>query len=102
MKPVIPRAQADADIDEALAYTLDHAPAAVEGLLDAFERAFRHIGARPATGSPRYAHALDLPGLRSWVVTRHPYLVFYMEHETHIDVLRVLHQSRDIPAEFRD
>jgi toxin ParE1/3/4 len=39
-----------------------------------------------------------LPGLRFWPLKRYPYFVFYLERETHIDVWRVLHAERDIPA----
>jgi toxin ParE1/3/4 len=31
-------------------------------------------------------------------VKRHPYLVFSLERQDHIDVWRVLHAQRDIPA----
>jgi toxin ParE1/3/4 len=41
---------------------------------------------------------LDLPGLRSWPLTRYPHLVFYIERSDHIDVWRVLHGQRDIPV----
>ena len=36
--------------------------------------------------------------MRSWVVRGSPYLVFYVERETDIDVWRVRHAARDIPA----
>ncbi len=45
---------------------------------------------------------LDLPGLRCWPVKRYPYLVFYVERDDHIDVWRVLHGQRDIPAWLRE
>jgi len=57
-----------------------------------------HIARQPATGSPRYAHELDLPGLRCWPLRRYPYLVFYVELPRHVDVWRILHRRRDIPA----
>ncbi|MFN9678038.1 MAG: type II toxin-antitoxin system RelE/ParE family toxin, partial [Betaproteobacteria bacterium] len=60
------------------------------------------IGRRPATGSPRYAHELNLPDLRSWPLTRHHYLVFYVERSDHADVGRVLRRQRDIPAWMQD
>lgn len=98
-KPVIPRAQANRDVDEALDYYLSEAGEAVAlGFIDALERAYDHIGRHPATGSPRHAHELNLPGLRAWPLTRYPQLVFYVEHPEHIDVWRVLHGQRDIPA----
>ena len=55
-----------------------------------------------ATGSPRYAQELDLPGLRMWGLRRFPHLVFYMNLETHIDVWRVLHGERDLPGWLRE
>jgi toxin ParE1/3/4 len=42
---------------------------------------------------------LNLPGLRFWTLTRYPYLVFYVERDTHIDVWRVLQGQRDISEE---
>ncbi|MBS0292657.1 MAG: type II toxin-antitoxin system RelE/ParE family toxin [Proteobacteria bacterium] len=99
IKTVIPREQAHQDVDEAVAYYLTEAHEAVAlGFIDALERAYGHIARHPATGSPRYAHELNLPGLRAWSLTRYPYLVFYVEHPDHIDVWRVLHGQRDIPA----
>lgn len=98
-KPVLPRELANRDIDEAIAYYLgDGAVDAALGLVDALERAFAHIARHPASGSTRYALELNLPGLRSWPLARYPYLVFYLERTDHVDVWRVLHAQRDIPA----
>ena len=98
-KPVIAREQANRDVDDAVAYYLNQATEAVAlGFIDALEQACTHIARHPATGSPRYAHELSLPGLRTWPLTRYPHLVFYVEHPDHIDVWRVLHGQRDIPA----
>jgi len=98
-KPVVPREQANRDVDDAVAYYLSEgAEIAAFGLIDALEQAYTHIGRYPATGSPRYAHELNLLGLRVWPLTRYPYLVFYVERSNHIDVWRVLHGQRDIPT----
>ena len=98
-KPVIPRVLANRDVDEAIKHCLDQdAEAAALGFIDALEQACAHIGRHAATGSPRYAHELNLPGLRFWSLTRYPHLVFYIEMDDHIDVWRVLHGERDIPA----
>ena len=56
------------------------------------------MSAHPGIGSPRYATVLNLPGLRLWPVEGFPYLVFYVERETQLDIWRVLHAQRDIPA----
>ena len=52
----------------------------------------------PGAGASRYAYELDIPGLQTWLLRRFPYLIFYIEQEDHIDVWRVLHGHRDIPA----
>lgn len=102
-KPIVPREQANRDIEDVVAYYLNEATMAVAlGFIDALEQAYTHIGRRPATGSPRYAHELNLPGLRAWPLARYPYLVFYVERQDHIDVWRVLHDQRDIPAWMRE
>lgn len=98
-KPVFPREQARQDVEDALTYYMaEDAGAAALGFIEALEQAYAHIGRHPATGSPRYAHELNLPGLRSWPLTRHPYLVFYVERSDHVDLWRVLQGQRDIPA----
>ena len=98
-KAVVPREQAIRDVDEAIAHYLgEDAAHAALGFIDALERAYTHIGRNPATGSPRYAHELNLPGLRVWPLNRYPHNVFYVERPDHIDVWRVLHGQRDVPA----
>jgi toxin ParE1/3/4 len=98
-KPVVPRALANRDVDDAIAcYLGEGAEQAACGFIDALEQAYAHIGRHPATGSPRYAHELNLPGLRLWPLAHYPYLVFYVEHPERIDVWRVLHGQRDIPV----
>lgn len=98
-KPVVPRGLACRDVEDALAHYLEAGGEAVAlGFIDALESAYRHIARHPATGSPRYAQALSLPGLRCWPIARYPYIVFYVEHAGHLDVWRVLHAQRDIPA----
>lgn len=98
-RPVVPRALANRDIDEAINYSRDeHANSAALGFIDALEQAYAHISQHPGTGSPRYAHELNLPGLRSWPLVDYPRIVFYVERPDRIDVWRVLHGQRDIPA----
>lgn len=101
-KPVVPREIANWDVDEAIAHYLNEgADQAARDFIDALEQAYAHIGRFPAAGSPRYDHELNLPGLRFWPLADYPYLVFYIERDDHIDVWRVLHGQRDIPAWMR-
>ncbi len=98
-RPVIPRELANRDVDAAIEHYLGEGAAqAALGFVVALEQAYAHIGRHPATGSPRYAHELNLPGLRFWPLARYPYLIFYIERDDYIDVWRVLHGQRDIPA----
>lgn len=102
-KPVVLRQAAQGDIDAAIAYTLGEGAAqAAVGFIDALEQAFAHLGRHPGTGSPSYALELNLPGLRSWPLTGYPFLVFYVGQPGRIDVWRVLHAERDIPAWMRE
>jgi toxin ParE1/3/4 len=102
-KPVVPRESATRDVDEAIEHYLNEGTdAAALGFIDALEQAYAHIGRYPATGSPRYAQELNLPGLRCWPLKRYPHLVFYLERSDYIDVWRVLHGQRDIPTWMRE
>lgn len=101
MKPkrVVPREAALRDVEAVIDhYLAEGIEQAALGFVDALEQAFAHVGRHPVTGSTRYAFELNLPGLRSWPLKRYPYLLFYVEQDDHIDVWRVLHGQRDIPA----
>ena len=98
-KAVIPRELANQDVDEAIDHYLgEGAEQAALRFVDDLEKAYTHISRQSASGSPRYAHELNLPGLRFWPLTRFPYLVFYFERGDVVDVWRVLHAKQDIPV----
>jgi toxin ParE1/3/4 len=102
-KPVVPREQAHRDVEDAIAhYLAEGAETAALGFIDALKQAYAHIGRHPATGSPRYAYEMNLPGLRAWPLTRYPYLVFYVERSDHVDVWRVPQGQRNLPAWMQD
>lgn len=99
VKGIVPRELANRDVEEAIDHYLVEATAKVAlGFVDELEKAYAHIASHPTSGSPRYAHQLGLADLRFWPIGRYPYLVFYVECDEHIDVWRVLHEQRDIPA----
>lgn len=66
--------------------------------MGALEAALAGVAAHPGIGSPRYATELDLPGLRAYLLDGFPHLVFYVEQTEVVDVWRVLHAHRDMPA----
>lgn len=69
-----------------------------ERFLTAVHAGLVQLAAHPASGALRYAAPLNLEGLRFWPIAGSPYLIFYFERETHVDVWRVLHAQRDVPA----
>jgi toxin ParE1/3/4 len=98
-KSVRARLAARRDVEEAVAYYADEAGEAVaHAFADAVATALHVIGEHPGAGSPRYGQELELPGLRSLVIPRFPYVAFYVERADHIELWRVLHAKRDIPA----
>ena len=103
-KPVVLRERARRDVDEAVKYYLSTEAGAAGTLafIDALQVSLLQIGEHPAAGSSRYAHELNLPGLRFRTVGKFPYLVFYVEQEAEIDVWRILHGARDIAAWMRE
>ena len=103
LKPATLREKASLDVDQIIEYYLfeAHEKTAL-GFVDALENGIKHIGRHPKTGSTLYAHELNWPGLKSWSLTRYPYFIFYIEQTEFIDVIRVLHDQRDIPQWMRD
>ncbi|MEO7716718.1 MAG: type II toxin-antitoxin system RelE/ParE family toxin [Capsulimonas sp.] len=64
---------------------------AADRMIDLFVDAFTLLIAMPGVGRMRGELG---DGLYSYTVT--PYLIFYRTSSTHMDILRVLHGSRDL------
>ncbi|MBS0463171.1 MAG: type II toxin-antitoxin system RelE/ParE family toxin [Proteobacteria bacterium] len=97
-KTVVLLPLAERDIHHVLAhYRNEGGTVLAERWAQAVEAALRYVGAHATSGSPRYADMIGTPGLRFWKARRFPYLVFYVERATQVDVWRVLHAQRDIP-----
>ena len=93
------RALASADLEAASDHYLrDGGERVALEFIDAVEQAVGRIARSPQIGSLRFAYDADIPDLRAWAVPRFPYVVFYVAGENEIDVWRVLHTRRDIPA----
>ena len=93
------RALAAADIEAAVDHYREEAgPQTALDFVDALEAAVNHLRYHPNSGSLRFAFELEIPGLRSWSLQRFPYLIFYVPQDDRIDIWRVLHARRDIPA----
>lgn len=93
MKSLVRRERADLDVQETIDYYLQHAPEAALAFVNALEQTYQQIQRRPTIGSPRYAHELEISAMQAF-----PLSWFYVETAQQIDIWRVLHGSRDIPA----
>jgi toxin ParE1/3/4 len=102
-RSIVPRELANRDVAQAIEYYINEAGhQAASAFVDALEQAYRHISRHPASGSSRYAVELNLPGLRAWPLRSFPHVVFYVETQNCIDVWRVLHGARHIPASMQE
>ncbi len=97
MKPLLQRKAAQDDIVAAFDRYLHEANETIAlRFLAALDSLFSQLSRFPDSGSSRYAEALAIDGLRDAVTPRFPYLVFYFDREQYVDVVRVLHQERDL------
>jgi toxin ParE1/3/4 len=93
------RAVAVNDIDTAAAYYRDEAGSQIAlDFVDKLEVALDHLRQHPLVGSLRFAYELEIPQIRTWPLQKFPYLISYVPHDDRIDIWRVLHTRRDIPA----
>ena len=88
--------EADNDLMQIFSYLSQRSPQATQSLLDEINRRFVNLESFPLLGAPRPDLGQDV---RSAIVS--PYLIFYATRRDHVTILRVLHGSRDIEAEFR-
>lgn len=70
--------------------------------LEQAQRAFELIADMPGVGSARSEfNNPELRGLRMWPIPRfRAYLIFYLVTDDAVDIVRVVHGSRDIVAIF--
>jgi toxin ParE1/3/4 len=102
-KPVVPRRQADEDVDSASEFYVQEAGGDVAlAFVHSIDHAYVQISRLPGAGSPRYAERLDVPGLRFWKARKFPYLIFYVDLGSHIEIWRVLHERVDLPEWIRN
>jgi toxin ParE1/3/4 len=91
MLPVIRSELAERDLEAILDYLDERSPRAAERLTAQIEEKCRLLGQFPGMGRARDELA---PGLRSVVVEQ--YILFYRITTDAVQVVRILHGSRDI------
>lgn len=95
MSRVTRRPQAEADILEIWGYIAEDSVVVADRWVDRLDEKFSLWASQPMMGRGRDELA---PGIRSLVFGR--YVVFFEPVPDGIDVVRVLHGSRDIDASF--
>lgn len=71
--------------------------------LAAAEESFRDLERMPLMGSSREFKNSALDGIRMWLVKDFPrHLIFYPPIKYGVEIIRVLHSSRDIPGVFAE
>jgi toxin ParE1/3/4 len=96
---VIIRDVAEAEIDQIARYLVQQGSLSI-GLrfYDAVDNSCRLLAPMPRLGKQRIAIDPSLAGLRSWSVKGfRKYLIFYLPLKDGIEVLHVMHGSRDLP-----
>jgi toxin ParE1/3/4 len=96
---IIIRATARLDTVELAKYLLQQSAVAADRFLDACELTFSQLAAEPGIGSLYQTGAERFAGLRVFPVRGFPnHLAFYLTKESHLEIVRVLHGSRDLDA----
>lgn len=99
-RPIV-RARAKRDlIDIADRIACDNLEAA-ERFISAAESAFSFLSNTPSAGSAREFFTPELRGIRMWPIRGFEnYLIFYRQISEGLEIVRVIHGARDIPAIF--
>ena len=97
MAALVVRPRALADLAQIWAYIAQDSPDQADAFADVLADKFLALARRPGIGRLRPEL---VSGLRSFTVGR--YVVFYLATSRSIEIVRVLHGSRDIMGIFED
>ncbi len=100
MKQDVIKPLADIDLVSAVAFYEKEKRTLGQRFLKEFRLLVISICRNPGIGSQRYSHLI--PGLRVRHIAGFPYLVLYLERDAAIEVIRVLHIRRDLPAALEE
>jgi toxin ParE1/3/4 len=92
---ILKRPRALLDLAEIWSYIAEDSLRNADGFASRIDKTFRLLAGRPGIGRIR---SELYPDLRSFLVGK--YVVFYLPLKNGIDVIRVLHEARDIETAF--
>jgi len=99
---LIIRPQVYWDLDEIAAYVQKDNPQAAIRFLESAEATFDSLAGMPGMGSPYMVRRSKFQDLRCFPVRGfRNYLIFYDRSDTAIEIVRVLHGARNLPAILR-
>lgn len=89
---------AELDILEITDYYTDITSDLADRFVSELETTLHGLCFQPAVGSRRYAHFLPDQSLRFWQMDHFPFLIFYRLDGDSLNIIRVLHERRDLSA----
>jgi len=100
---VFVRAQARLDLIDLADFIAQDNPEAAERFIDVAEDTFRFLSDTPGAGCIHQFFIEELRGVRMWPIRGfEKHLVFYREISNGVEIIRVIHGARDIPAIFEE
>jgi toxin ParE1/3/4 len=100
-KQIIITPKASLDIDEHFAYIAQGNQEAALKFFDSTRQTFAQLARLPGMGSPYAVNNSSLQGLRKWAIKGFKkYLIFYLEQEDFITIVRILYAAQDIESIF--
>jgi toxin ParE1/3/4 len=91
------RPKASQNLNDHFAYIAENNLAAALQFFDSARLMIAQLAKMPGTGSLYLVENSRLQGLRKWAVKDfRKYLIFYFEHDSDIEVVRILYATRDI------
>jgi toxin ParE1/3/4 len=89
--------RANADLEEIWMFIAADNPAQADDFIDLIDEKFQNLSRQPGLGRRREEL---VAGLRSFPVGR--YVIFYLQVQDSLQIVRILHGARDVDAVFAD
>lgn len=103
MLNLVIRPQAELDIDEIITYLLETNPQSATKFVMELRQAFALLSGNPRIGAKRQYRLPALEGIRLFPLKKYSsYLIFYLNADDSLEIVRVLHGRRDLETLFSE